>query len=97
MSLNITHQLPKVINKSRDEIDAAIAELQKSNLSEETRDLMIGCLEFATWLPEAIREKEISIRNLQRMLFGEGGGKKNKKKGGEVGNNSILKVPIVGR
>jgi hypothetical protein len=78
--MNITHQLPKIINKSRDEVDAAIREIQKSNLSEETRELMIGCIEFATWLPEAIREKDISIRNLQRLLFGETGGKKKKKK-----------------
>ena len=41
---------------------------------------MIGCIEFATWLPEAIREKNISIRNLQRMLFGEGGNHRKKKK-----------------
>ena len=40
----------------------------------------MGCIEFATWLPEAIREKDISIRNLQRLLFGETGGKKKKKK-----------------
>ena len=71
-----------MINKSREELDAAIREIQTSNLSKETQDLMVGCIEFATWLPEAIREKNISIRNLQRMLFGESGchSKKKKKK-----------------
>ena len=69
-----------IINKSREELDAAVREIQTSNLSKETQDLMIGCIEFATWLPEAIREKNISIRNLQRMLFGEGGSHSRKKK-----------------
>lgn len=86
--MNITHHLPKIINKSPEEFDAAIREIQKSNLSEETRDLMLGCIEFATWLPEAVREKNISIRHLQRMLFGEGGGKKKKKKKGKNNHQS---------
>ncbi len=76
----MTHQLPKIVSKSRNEVDAAIREIQTSNLSKETQDLMIGCIEFATWLPEAIREKNISIRNLQRILFGEGGNHRKKKK-----------------
>jgi transposase len=79
-NLNITHHLPKIINKSREELDAAIREIQTSNLSKETQDLMIGCIEFSTWLPGVIREKNISIHNLQRMLFGEGGRLRKKKK-----------------
>ncbi len=86
--MNITHQLPMIINKSREELDAAVREIQTSNLSKETQDLMIGCIEFATWLPEAIREKNISIRNLQRMLFGEGGSHSRKKKKKDNKNSS---------
>ena len=86
--LHITHRLPIIINKSREELDAAIREIQTSHLSKETQDLMIGCIEFATWLPEAIREKNISIRNLQRMLFGEGGGQAKKKKKKKNTNSS---------
>ena len=71
--LNITHQLPKIINKSPEEMDALLRKIRETNLNPEDQELVMGCIEFATWLPEAIREKNISIRNLQRMLFGEGG------------------------
>jgi len=78
--LNITHHLPKIINKSREEMDDLLRKIQKTSLNPEDQELVMGCIEFATWLPEAIREKNISIRNLQRMLFGEGGNHRKKKK-----------------
>jgi transposase len=79
--VNIMHHLPKIINQSAEDMDALIRKIQEaSNLNKEDQELITGCIEFATWLPEAIREKNISIRHLQRMLFGERGGKKKKKK-----------------
>lgn len=79
IDVNITHHLPKIINKSTEEIDSLLRKIRETQLSQEDQELVMGCIEFATWLPEAIREKDISIRNLQRLLFGETGGKKKKK------------------
>jgi len=79
--VNITHYLPKIINKSIEDTEVLIRKIQTAaNLSQEDQELITGCIEFAAWLPEVVREKNISIRQLQRMLFGENGGKKNKKK-----------------
>ena len=88
--LNITHQLPKIINKSPEEMDALLRKIRETNLNPEDQELVTGCIEFATWLPEAIREKNISIRNLQRLLFGEGGGRSKKKKKKDPKNSSNL-------
>lgn len=78
--MDITHHLPKIINKSPEDVDALLRKIRETQLTAEDQELVMGCIEFATWLPEAIREKNISIRNLQRMLFGEGGGNRKKKK-----------------
>jgi len=86
MTETITHHLPKIVNKTREDLDGLMRRLTQTNLSEEDRELLIGCVEFSTWLPEVIREKNISIRNLQRMLFGESGGKKKKKKDSPPGS-----------
>lgn len=61
-------------------MDDLLRKIQETNLNPQDQELVMGCIEFATWLPEAIREKNISIRNLQRMLFGEGGHQRKKKK-----------------
>lgn len=77
---NITHYLPKIVNLSPEDMDTLVRRLADGQLTADDKELILGCIEFATWLPETIREKNISIRNLQRMLFGETGGKKKKKK-----------------
>ena len=61
-------------------MDDLLRKIQETNLNSEDQELVMGCIEFATWLPEAIREKNISIRNLQRLLFGEGSHHRKQKK-----------------
>ena len=78
--MNITHHLPKIVNKTPEDMEGLLRRLQDNTLNDDDRVLIAGCIDFATWLPQAIREKDISMRSLQRMLFGEGGGKKKKKK-----------------
>lgn len=67
------------MNKTQAEIEEAIDRIRKSNLSKDDADLLIGCVEFATWFPQALKEKDISIKNLRRTLFGEANPKKKKK------------------
>jgi transposase len=70
---------PIIMNKTQAEIDAAIDRIRKSGLSKEDADLFIGAAEFAIWFPQALKEKDISIKNLRRALFGETNPKKKKK------------------
>lgn len=79
--VKITHDLPNIVNKSVEDMEALLRKIQANSLNKEDQDVVMGCVEFAAWLPHALREKNISIRQLQRMLFGAGNGNgKNKKK-----------------
>ena len=82
---------PNIVNKSQSEIDAAIDRLRKSGLSKDDADLFIGAAEFAVWLPQALKEKDISIKNLRRTLFGENNNKKNSKKKNNKNNDKDAK------
>ena len=70
---------PTIMNKTQAEIEEAIDRLRKSGLSKDDADLFIGAAEFAVWFPQALQEKDISIKNLRRTIFGKGNGKKNRK------------------
>lgn len=72
-------KLPHIMNKSHAEIEETLERIRKSNLSKDDADLLTGCVEFATWFPQALKEKDISIKNLRRMIFGETNKKKNRK------------------
>lgn len=82
---------PVIMNKSQLEIDAAIARIRKSGLSKEDADLFIGAAEFAIWFPQALKEKDISINNLRRMIFGETNKKKNRKNQNDKNNDKDAK------
>lgn len=71
------NELPKVIDKSQAEIDAAIAAIKSSDLSNSTKELAISCIRLATWLPKALLEHKIKLSNLRKLIFGFG--RKNKK------------------
>ena len=47
------NELPKVIDKSQADIDAAIAAIKASDMSSGTKDFAISCIKLAIWLPKA--------------------------------------------
>ncbi len=64
--------LPKVIEKSQEEIEEIITLVQSSNLPEGLKPFVIGCIHLASWIPKALVEHKITISNLKRLLFGKG-------------------------
>jgi len=70
-------ELPKVIEKSQQEIDGYLDEIKKSALKPATIEFTVACIELATWLPNAIQEHKITIRQLQKLIFGSGKANKN--------------------
>jgi transposase len=70
-------ELPKVIDKSQADIDAAIAAIKASNIPGGTQDFAISCIRLAVWLPKALLEHKITLFNLRKLIFGLG--KRNKK------------------
>lgn len=74
-------ELPKVVDKSQADIDAAIAAIQSSNLPSATKEFAIACIRLAVWLPKALLEHKITLALLRKLIFGfsEEASKKNKK------------------
>lgn len=65
-------ELPKVIDKSQADIDAAINAIQSTDLSPATKDFAISCIRLAVWLPKALLEQKIKLSNLRKLIFGQG-------------------------
>jgi hypothetical protein len=65
-------ELPKIIDKSQADIDAAINAIQSSDLSLATKDFAISCIRLAVWLPKALLEQKIKLSNLRKLIFGQG-------------------------
>ena len=88
-------EVPKVENKSQDEIDAIIDAINKCNLPENIKPFLINCIRLACWFPSLLQKQHITMRKLREMIFGKG--KKRKKSGsnddgntssGDVGSNN---------
>ena len=73
------NELPKVIDKSQADIDAAIAAIKASDMSSSTKDFAISCIKLAIWLPKALLEHKIKLSNLRKLIFGFARRSKNKK------------------
>jgi len=87
MAKILHHQLPMVLNKSQDDIDAIIKRLKQSQLGTADVKFFEGCVELATWLPQALQEKTISIRQLQNLMFGKNTSRKKKRKKSKSGKS----------
>ncbi|HHT0592347.1 TPA: hypothetical protein ACTXXA_000857 [Legionella anisa] len=62
--------LPKIIEKSQDEIEEIITLVQSSNIPEELKPFVIGCIHFASWIPKALVDTTpITHRGFARALF----------------------------
>lgn len=70
-------ELPKIVEKSQADIDAAIVAIRSSDMSNATKDFAISCIRLAVWLPKALLEHKIKLSNLRKLIFGLG--KRNKK------------------
>ncbi|VAW82817.1 hypothetical protein MNBD_GAMMA12-258 [hydrothermal vent metagenome] len=71
---------PAIVNKTPEELEKLLEQVRQSNFSDEDKKLLIGCVEFSSWMPQKLQEKRITIDNLRRTLFGEGTSKKKKRK-----------------
>ena len=56
--------LPEVIDKSPEDIAAAINAIEGTSLPEPTKKFVIACINLAVWLPTALLDKKISLFNL---------------------------------
>lgn len=63
-------KLPNIIEKSQQEIDSYLGEIRVSTLTPAVIEFAVACIELASWLPLAIQEKQITIRQLQKLIFG---------------------------
>ena len=53
-------ELPKIIEKSPAEIEAAIAAIEAFNLSTDIKEFATSCVRLAVWLPEALLSLTLS-------------------------------------
>ena len=72
------NELPKIIDKTQADIDAAIVAIQGSDIPASTKDFVISCVKLAVWVPKALLEQKIKLANLRKLIFGIG--RRNKKK-----------------
>lgn len=78
------NELPKVVDKTQANIDAAIATIKSCNLPSGTKDFVISCIKLAVWLPKALLEQKIRLANLRKLVFGRAKNNCSKpNKGGE--------------
>jgi len=64
--------LPIAIEKSSDEVEQIIALVHSSNLPEETKPFVIGCINLAPWIPRAFIDHKITVSNSKQLIFGKG-------------------------
>lgn len=72
-----SNELPKVIEKSQADIDAAVAAIKASDIPSGIKKFAISCIRLAVWLPKALLEHKIKLSNLRKLIFGFG--RRNKK------------------
>ncbi len=65
-------ELPIVIEKSQEEIEQITALVQSSNLLQDIKPFVIGCINLASWIPRALVEHKITVSNLKQLIFGKG-------------------------
>ena len=66
------NELPKIIEKSPAEIEAAIAAIESSNLQPDIKEFAISSVRLAVWLPGALLSHKITLANIRKLVFGQG-------------------------
>jgi transposase len=72
--------VPKIEEKSKEELDEIIRVIGASSLPQPIKDFIIKCIEMALWFPPMLQKKTISLHRLRTMLFGKGHTFKKKSK-----------------
>ena len=94
--MNHGSELPKIVDKSRAEIDEIIAVIEASSLSAPVKAFTISCMRTAVWLPKALLEQKIRLSYLRKLIFGQGkGGGKRRKKNRSDGKRSSNRPRII--
>ncbi|OGT47797.1 MAG: hypothetical protein A3E82_01910 [Gammaproteobacteria bacterium RIFCSPHIGHO2_12_FULL_38_11] len=57
-------ELPKVVEKTEADSDAAIVAIKSCDLPSSTKDFAISCIRLGVWLPKALLEQKIKSRKL---------------------------------
>lgn len=86
------NELPKIIEKSQADIDAAIAAIKKCELPNDTKDFAISCIRLAIWLPKALVEHKVKLSNLRKLIFGFGQRNKQSLKNDTSSSNTKNKM-----
>lgn len=74
------NDLPKVVEKSEEEMSEIIRMINESSLSEGIKEFILQCIQLAIWFPSLLQKKNISLNRLRRLLFGKGYKKERKRK-----------------
>ncbi len=80
--------IPKIEEKSKDELDEIIRVVRSSVLPQHIKDFIIKCVEMALWFPHILQKKNISLNRLRKMLFGKGHKSKNQDKKKDNGQSN---------
>lgn len=59
-------ELPKIVDKSPAEIEAAI---EASNLPPDIKEFAVSCVRLAIWLPDALLSHKITLSNLRKLVL----------------------------
>ncbi len=81
--MNHGKALPELINKTPEDIRSAITAIENSNLPASTQQFVISCVRLAVWFSSTLLEKQISLSNLRKLIFGPGKSKASKPQSNE--------------
>jgi transposase len=77
-------ELPRILHKTAEQINALVDEIKASPLSDEAKELALESIIFATWFPIQLQNNAITINRLRTLLFGKGYSKPTKSPGNET-------------
>ena len=63
--------LPEKVDLTYDQIQELKTSVHDSNLKDEDKTLLVGLIDFNSWLQQQLLEKKISINRLKTIIFGE--------------------------
>ena len=76
--MSYAKELPKLIEKSADDINTIIANVTASYLTDADKEFVISAINLSLWLPKALIEHQITVSNLRKLVFGNGSSKDSK-------------------
>ena len=74
-------ELPEIINKTADELNAIIEAVINCNLMNEDKAFVLSAINLSVWLPTALLGHQITVSNLRKLVFGGGSNTQKSVKG----------------